>query len=191
MSLSLPPIAFMMPISRVRSRIDITIVLTMPSDDTASAIDPIRLRTMSRMMKARLAPCSASFSENAVKPSFLIRSSTSCVDWARALHVTAVCRSATCATGRGAAPPRPRAVAASDRLRLAERQHQRRTRRRPAANGRARARRCRRCGHVSFGALHAQPGSAGIGSARRRRRGRPPRSSASAAARPGFPDPAR
>ena len=45
---SLPPIAFMMPISRVRSRIDITIVLTMPSDETASAIDPIRLSTMSR-----------------------------------------------------------------------------------------------------------------------------------------------
>ena len=65
MSPSLPPIAFMMPISRVRSRIDITIVLTMPSDETASAIDPIRLSTMSRMMNARLAPCSRSFSENA------------------------------------------------------------------------------------------------------------------------------
>ena len=72
MSPSLPPIAFMMPISRVRSRIDITIVFMMPSDDTASAIDPIRLRTMSRMMKARLAPCSASFSEKAEKPIFLI-----------------------------------------------------------------------------------------------------------------------
>lgn len=52
MSPSLPPIAFMMPISRVRSRIDITIVFMIPSDDTASAMDPIRLRTMSRMMKA-------------------------------------------------------------------------------------------------------------------------------------------
>ena len=54
MSPSLPPIAFMMPISRVRSRIDITMVLTMPSDDTASAIDPIRLRTMSSRMNAAL-----------------------------------------------------------------------------------------------------------------------------------------
>ena len=54
MSPSLPPIAFMIPISRVRSRIDITIVFMMPSDDTASAIDPIRLRTMSRMMNAAL-----------------------------------------------------------------------------------------------------------------------------------------
>ena len=64
-SLSLPPIAFMIPISRVRSRIDITIVFMMPSDATASAIEPIRPRMMSRIKKARLAPCSASFNEKA------------------------------------------------------------------------------------------------------------------------------
>jgi len=59
--------AFMMPISRVRSRIDITIVLTMPSEETARAIEPMSARTMSRMRNARLAPCSASAIENAVK----------------------------------------------------------------------------------------------------------------------------
>jgi len=83
MSPSLPPMAFMIPISRVRSRIDITIVLTMPSDETASAMEPNQAEHDVQDDEGTLGPRSASFSEKALKPISLILSSTSCVNCAR------------------------------------------------------------------------------------------------------------
>ncbi len=82
-SASPPPIAFITPISRVLSRIDITIVLTMPSEATVSAIDPTRPSSRSSRMKAFFWLSSRSAIEKALKPMSLIFFSTASVSCAR------------------------------------------------------------------------------------------------------------
>ena len=69
--------AFMIPISRRRSRIAITSVFTIPIEATAKARLPKMPRNRSSTVKKRRTLRVASRIENVLKPIFLIESSTS------------------------------------------------------------------------------------------------------------------
>ena len=68
--------AFMIPISRLRSRIAITSVFTIPMQATASARLPKIPRNRSTILKNVCRPLLASSMEKVLKPIFLIACST-------------------------------------------------------------------------------------------------------------------